>query len=112
MSVSPSPSKSARALDGATVHARSAGVTSTFPAASFARTSNACDPTASPEYDRGETQTAHTDPSSRHSNVEPASGEENSNTAEAALTVPLGPLVITVSGGVVSDAIVHVYVAG
>ena len=39
-----------------------------------------------------------------HSNDEPASVDENSNEAELDATVPLGPSVIEVSGGVVSGS--------
>ena len=42
--------------------------------------------------------------SSRHSNVEPVSVEVNVKLADALVTVPLGPPVIVVSGGVVSGA--------
>ena len=45
-----------------------------------------------------------------HSNDDPAWVALNPNDAEAELTVPLGPLVIEVSGAVVST--VHVRVAG
>ena len=53
---------------------------------------------------------AYAPASSLHSNVEPASVEEKPNEAAFEATVPLGPLVIEVSGAVAST--VHVRVAG
>src|SRR3954449_8012092 len=85
----------------ATVHARDAGDASTLPAASVARTSNVCAPTASPPKSRGDVHAPHTPPSSRHSNVA-ASLAPNVKLAVVAVTVPDGPPVIVVSGAVVS----------
>ena len=63
---------------GATiVQLRVAGVVSTFPAASVARTSNVWAPTARPESPSGEAQALQAPPSRRHWNVEPASVEVN-----------------------------------
>ena len=90
-----------------TVNDRDAGVASTLPAASVARTRNVYTPSASEPRMRGDVQgpnepTAAPGPSSRHSNVEPASVEENVNVALLTLIVPVGPPVIVVSGAVVS----------
>jgi hypothetical protein len=52
---------------GAIVQPWLAGVASTLPAASTARTSNVWPPTARPESDRGLVQTAYAAPSTRHS---------------------------------------------
>ena len=49
-------------------------------------------------------------PSSLHSNVEPGSVEVNANDGDALFVVPVGPLVIVVSGAAVST--VNVRVAG
>ncbi len=49
-------------------------------------------------------------PSSLHSNVEPVSVLVNANDGEALLVVPVGPLVIVVSGAAVST--VNARVAG
>ena len=86
-----------------------------LPAASVARTLNVCDPFARPEYAFGEVQALQAPASSWHSNDEPVSDEVNVKLADAVVTVPLGPPVIVVSGGVVSGAAtltVHVRVAG
>ena len=78
-----------------------AAVASVLPAGSVALTSNACGPSDSPVYDFGDEQAAKAAPSSRHSKLEFASVELNSNTASVAFTVPVGPS-IDVSGGDVS----------
>ena len=99
-------------VSGATVstaHVRDAGVASTLPSASIARTENVCAPSPSPEYDFGEAQLVHAPESSLHSK-EPDSVAENPNDAAAVATVPFGPLVIEVSGATVSTA--HVRDAG
>src|SRR5918995_1847162 len=85
----------------AIVQNRSAGVGSTFPALSRARTPNECLPSGSPEYDRGEAQPAYGAPSTLHSKLAPGS-LVNSKIAELLVVGPLGPDVISVSGGVVS----------
>jgi hypothetical protein len=56
-------------------------------------------PSARAEYDFGEEQEAHAEPSSWHWNVDPDCDEENENDADVLLTVPDGPAVIFVSGG-------------
>ena len=55
-----------------TVNARDAGVGSTFPAGSVARTSKVCAPSASDAVVTGVEHEPHTPPSTRHSKVEPA----------------------------------------
>src|SRR5918999_1594940 len=57
------------------VHVRVAGVASTLPAASIARTRNVCDPADSPVTVRGDVHAAHAPLSTWHWNVEPASLE-------------------------------------
>ena len=60
-------------------------------------------------------QPPHAPASSRHWNVEPVSDEVNAKLAELEVTVPDGPELIVVSGGVVSGGgtfTVHVRVAG
>jgi hypothetical protein len=89
-------------VDPEIVHVREAGELSTFPEASLPRTSKVCVPAARPEYVRGDVQAVNAAPSRRHSNVEPDSVEVKPNEASVDVTVPLGPLVIAVSGGVVS----------
>jgi hypothetical protein len=82
-----------------TVHVRDAGVGS-GPAPLTARTANVCDPSVSPESAAGDAQAPNGAPSSAHSNVALPSGELNANDALASATVPLGPPVMAVSGGV------------
>ena len=93
-----------------TVHARVAGVWSTFPAPSTARTPNVCAPSASPVYDFGESQAVQAPPSRLHSKSAPASGEEKANDAALVVASAFGPLVTVVSGATVST--VQVRVAG
>jgi hypothetical protein len=84
-------------------------------AASLARTSNVCEPLPRPEYALGDVQDPQAPASSRHWNVEPVSVEVNPKLAELLVTVPDGPELIVVSGGVVSGGgtlTVHVRVAG
>lgn len=85
----------------ATVHDLVAGVGSMLPAVSRARTVNVCPPSARPLYAWGDEQGPKEAPSRAHSNVA-ASVAVNSNVAELDATVPLGPDVIVVSGGVLS----------
>jgi hypothetical protein len=95
-----------------------AGVASTFPAPSFARTVKVCVPCARPVYAFGLVQAANASASSLHSNIAVESGDANTKVAVLALVpsggvwVPLltGPDEIVVSGAVVS--IVHVKLAG
>jgi hypothetical protein len=101
-------------LGDTTVQLRDAGVPSTFPAPSVARTSKACVPSTSAEYVLGDVHAAKAPASTRHSNVDPVSVDVNSNVAVVEVTEPDGPLVIVVSGGVVSAGgeTVHVREAG
>src|SRR5918999_3269541 len=85
-----------------------AGVWSTFPEASFARTRKLCDVTLRDVYCFGEVQEVNVTPSSEHSNVAPCSFDENSNVALVLCVVAGGaPDPIVVSGAVVSGGIVH-----
>ena len=93
----------------ATVNVRVAGVASTLPAASLARTANVCWPSARFVYACGDVLVANAAPSRRHSNVAPGSLVK-ANDAELEVMVPVGPLVIVVSGAAVST--VNVRVAG
>ena len=83
-----------------TVQATVAGVGSTFPSASIARTAKVCWPGAS-VYAAGEEQAAKAAPSSEHSKLEPPSEEAKAKLVDSALVVP-GPDEIVVSGGVLS----------
>ena len=60
-----------------TVKLREAGVGSTLPAASVARTSKVCDPCVRVALVKGEVQEAKAAASTRHWNVEPVSVEVN-----------------------------------
>jgi hypothetical protein len=91
------------------VHVRVAGVGSTLPTASMARTPNVCVPKLT-SYDLGEVQVPHAPPSSWHWNVEPASDEENEKVAVGAFVFVLGADTIVVLGGV--ESTVHARVAG
>ena len=79
-----------------TVKAREAGVGSTLPAGSVARTSNVCAPSASDAVVWAEVQEPQAPPSTRHSNVEPAWLAENVNVGVASFVRPDGPLSIVV----------------
>ena len=85
-----------------TVNPRLAGVASVFPCSSVARTSKVCAPSANAAVVVGELHADHAPPSTRHSNVAPAS-EVNENVGVLSPVVPLGPAVIVVSGAVGSD---------
>ena len=78
------------------------GVASTFPAASLARTRNACHPFTNFLYVFGERQAVQGARSSLHWNVDPASVEAKRNVAVLLLVVRAGPDVIRVFGGTVS----------
>ena len=93
-----------------TVQLRVAGDGSSCPAASVARTANVCGPWASARRLRGDVQAANADASRLHANVTLSSFDVNAKLALADRTVPVGPEVIVVSGGVRST--VHVRVAG
>src|SRR5918992_2585687 len=94
----------ARSGASSTFHDRIAGVASTLPAASFARTFSEWSPTLRLEYVFGEAQALNAASSSEHSNVAAASFEENANVALVPDTVPDGPLSMVVAGGLVSGA--------
>ena len=74
-----------------TVNVRVDGVASTLPAASSARTSKVCSPSASTAAVLGESQGAKLAPSTRHSKLEPGSPDENPNVGVASLVVPRRP---------------------
>src|SRR5687768_10886293 len=87
---------------GVTLQLRLAGVRSTLPAASMARTRSWCTPTDRSVYWTGELHELKATPSREHSNVELASLEEN---ARVACVLPVsvgGPESIVVCGAVVS----------
>ena len=84
-----------------TVKARLAGVASVLPAASAARTSNVWAPLASAGVVCGEVQVTNAAPSTRHWKVASAS-LENVKVGVESFVVPVGPVLIVVSGGVVS----------
>src|SRR3712207_521880 len=81
-----------------TVKVRLAGVGSTFPAGSIARTSIVCSPSASSGLVYGVGQEAKPASSIRHSKVEPGSVEANSKVGVLMLVGPLGPAANVVSG--------------
>jgi hypothetical protein len=92
---------------GVTLQVRDAGVWSTFPEESIARTRTSCEPTVKPVYWCGDAQPVHVPPSREHWKLEPASLEENVNVALVLEVEPDGPVSIVVSGAVVSGSIVH-----
>ena len=79
-----------------TVKLREAGVASTFPTGSVARTSKVCAPSASEAVVMGVEHEAHAPASTRHSNVEPAWSAENANVGVASFVGPDGPLSMVV----------------
>jgi hypothetical protein len=85
-----------------TRHARLAGVSSTLPDRSRARTSNVCVPSQRSAYSAGDTQLIQAPPSSAHWKDEPGSLEAKENEAQSLLVSCDGPLLIVVSGGVLS----------
>jgi hypothetical protein len=87
-----------------TVQLNAAGVGSALPAASIARTWNACapSPTVSPS---GDAHAANAAPSSAHSKWSSASLPVNSNTAIAVVAAAGGVRSSAVSGGAVSDGV-------
>lgn len=87
-----------------------AGEASTFPAASFARTQNVWDPSASPVRSRGLAHAVQAPVSSLQSNVAPTSFDEKLKLALAVFERTGGVAVKLVSGMAVST--VHVYDAG
>jgi len=97
-----------------TSHVNDAGVPSTLPTASMARTWNVCEPCDRLEYDCGLVHATNPPPSSWHSNdatpVPVTSLPVNENAAEVLATGFVGLEVMLVSGAVVS--MTHVYDAG
>ena len=85
-----------------TVKLREAGVASTLPAGSIARTSNVWAPSAATAVVFADVHDVHAPPSTRHSNVEPAWLDENANVGVASPVRPDGPLSIVVCGATVS----------
>jgi hypothetical protein len=85
------------------VKLRAAGVWSTLPATSVARTANVCFPGLTGPTAAGDVHGANAAPSSRHSNVDPGSSAENVNVALGSVTGPSGPDSIVVCGAVVSS---------
>jgi hypothetical protein len=92
-----------------TVQAYSAGVRSTFPAASLARTSSTCRPGARLDSWWGEEHETNVGPSSAHSYVTPVSLDEKLNVADVLALGSAGPDGISVSGG---RSTVQAYEAG
>ncbi len=74
-----------------TVNVRDAGVWSTLPAGSVARTSKVCSPSASVVVGCGAAHGANGPPSTRHSKVASGVPSENSNSGVASVVVPDGP---------------------
>jgi hypothetical protein len=96
----------------ATVQVLVAGVASVLVAASVACTEKVWLVLLRPVYEAGESHGANAPASSLQAKVEPGSLELNVNDASAVATVPVGPLRIVVSGGVVSGTFTdHVLVA-
>src|SRR3954471_20304039 len=92
-----------------TVNSVVAGVGSTLPAASLARTENEYPPSARPSWRCGDTHAAHgccapPGPSSSHWNREPASVAVKASVTLDEAIAPCGAEVIAVFGGVVSTA--------
>ena len=90
-----------------TVQACAAGVASTLPAASSARTSNVCAASVSPVYDAGLEQSANAPPSIRHSKPGPASDAVNEKLALVEFDADGGEEVMVVFAGVVSTVNVN-----
>jgi hypothetical protein len=87
---------------GVTLQLWLAGLRSTLPAASLARTRSWCTPTASPVYSGGDGQVPKVPPSREHSKVEPVSLDENVKVASVLPVSAGGPESIVVCGAVVS----------
>jgi hypothetical protein len=85
-----------------TDQSRVAGVASTLPARSLARTENRWEPTLRFKYVLGEMQSPQEPPSSLHSKLAPTSPALKTRIAVVAVVVDDGPLTIVVLGGVVS----------
>jgi hypothetical protein len=85
-----------------TVQVRIAGVESIFPATSVLTTWKVCNPSARLSVAKGETQSSISTSSRAQAKVAPASLDEKVKVAEVSLTVPDGPELIDVLGGVLS----------
>jgi hypothetical protein len=85
---------------GSTVQVSLAGVGSTLPELSVARTEKLCEPMFNPEYALGDPHERHLDASSLHWKVEPDVVAVKSKLAEVAEVGDGGSAVIRVSGGV------------
>ncbi len=81
-----------------------AGVESSLSDPSIARAFTVCVPSARRLNVRAAAHGSYAAPSSRHSNVAPASGDANLNAAVVAVVVLPGPLATVVSGGVLSTS--------
>ena len=81
-----------------------------MPAASTARTSKVCEPSASGPTVCGDEQAAQAPASTRHSNVEPGSPDSNEKVGVESPVGSSGSSVIEVSGATVST--VNVTLAG
>src|SRR5690242_19187447 len=79
-----------------TRNVHSAGVGSGLPAASIARASKRCSPSASTSLLYGDVQANQAPPSSRHCSFEPASPARTSNSGRLSRVTFFGPLAITV----------------
>ena len=101
----PEPSVvSGATVSGTTRQVRSAGVWSTLPAGSVARTRSLCSPTARPLSCLGDVQAVNASLSSAHSNVENSWLDEKAIDALVLSVSGSGPESIVVSGGVLSGA--------
>ena len=92
-----------------TLQAWTAGVGSTFPDPSVARTSNRWEPIPSPVHDAGLVHGMKPAPSRRHSKVSAPTGDRSSlpanvNAAVESSVLAGGPEVIAVSGAVTSGS--------
>src|SRR5688572_23556409 len=100
------------------VHVKLAGVRSTLPASSMARTSKVCEPTVKSANPNGERHSMRSPvwgsviqtPSKAHSKMTPASLDEKVNVALVLVVVALGPVLIVVSGA--DTSISQVYSSG
>jgi hypothetical protein len=89
-----------------------AGVGSTLPAGSIARTSKRWSPGLRPRYVSGLEQAVNAAPSSLHSKVDPASFEENEKLAPVSFVGLAGAEEMVVFGAVVSTVTVTVFDTG
>jgi hypothetical protein len=95
------------------VQVRLAGDGSALPEESVALTEKVWTPSPKPAYCRGDPHATTAPPSSAQLKVEPASVDEKAKVATVAFVLPVGPVSMVVSGGVVSAGaeIVHVWTA-